>query len=306
MAKIVFMGTPDFAVPTLKALTKHHEVIGVVTQPDRPAGRKQQIKQSPIKEFALEHDIPTFQPEKIRAVEAIETLKQWQAEVYVVAAFGQILPQAVLDIPEFGSINIHASLLPRWRGASPIHASIKEGDEETGITIMQMDAGLDTGPILSQATIVIDPDETGQSLHDKLAGLGGDLLVHTLPGYLSGTIKPRAQSETGITYAPQIDKKEGHIDWNMSSRQIERLVRAFTPWPSTFTHWNGKQLKILGGHIAFGEIPPGEVVEYDWNIAIGTGDGLFVPTTVQLAGKKPASFQDFLRGYPNFVGSVLE
>lgn len=306
MAKIVFMGTPDFAVPTLHALLKHHEVVGVVTQPDRPSGRKQKLKASPIKEVALAHDIPIFQPEKIRKKEAIAILKQWEADVFIVAAFGQILPQAVLDIPPHGSINVHASLLPRWRGASPIHAAIRAGDDETGITIMKMDAGLDTGPMLSQGTVVIDHEETGQSLHDKLAKMGGDLLIHTLDGYISGAITPHPQPETGVTYAPQISKEEGHINWKRTSIEIERLVRAFTPWPGTFTFWNDKQLKILGGHVAGGTAPIGKVVEYDWNIVIGTGQGIFVPSKVQLAGKKAIDFQDFLRGYPDFVGSVLE
>lgn len=306
MAKIVFMGTPDFAVPTLQALIKHHDVIGVVTQPDRPSGRKQKLKASPIKEVALAHDIRIFQPEKIRKKDAIETLKQWGADVYIVAAFGQILPQAVLDIPPYGSINVHASLLPRWRGASPIHASIRAGDSETGITIMKMDAGLDTGPMLSQGKVNINADETGQTLHDKLANMGGDLLIHTLDGYLSGAITPQPQPEVGVTYAPQINKEEGHINWGRTAIEIERLVRAFTPWPGTFTFWGDKQLKILGGHVADGSAPAGQVLEYDWNIVIGTGQGVFVPNRVQLAGKKAVDFQDFLRGYPDLVGSVLK
>ncbi|MBZ0303785.1 MAG: methionyl-tRNA formyltransferase, partial [Anaerolineae bacterium] len=202
MAEIVFMGTPDFAVPVLRALIEHHTVIGVVTQPDRPAGRSRQIQASPIKTLALSHHIPVFQPEKIRHPEAIAELEQWQPDVYIVAAFGQILPQRVLDIPPHGSINVHASLLPRWRGAAPIQAVIRAGDAETGITIMKMDAGLDTGPILSQRTIPITPDETGASLHDKLAEVGAALLIDTLPDYLDGAIQPQAQDETLVTYAP--------------------------------------------------------------------------------------------------------
>lgn len=305
MAKVVYMGTPDFAVQTLEALIDHHEVIGVVTQPDRPAGRNQAIRMSPVKEVALKHDIPVFQPTKIRKREAINELKQWQPDVYVVAAFGQILPQEVLDIPEFGSINIHASLLPRWRGAAPIHAAIRAGDKETGITIMKMDAGLDTGPMLSQGKIDIASDETGQSLHDKLAKLGADLLIHTLPGYLSGAVKPQTQPEGGITYAPQIKKEEGNIDWTQDAASIERLVRAFTPWPGTFTFWNGKQLKIHTGENGEGDAQPGGVIEKGGRIAIGTGEGLYYPLTVQLAGKKQVSIEDFGRGYDGFVGSVL-
>ena len=186
MATIVFMGTPDFSVPILQALIDKHTVMGVVTQPDRPAGRKQQVQMSPIKQLALQHGIPVLQPEKLRRPEAIAELNQWQPDVYVVAAFGQILPQSVLDIPKHGSINVHASLLPRWRGAAPIQASIREGDAQTGVTIMKMDAGLDTGPMLRMRAIPITPDETGQSLHDKLSTLGADLLMETLPDYLNG------------------------------------------------------------------------------------------------------------------------
>ena len=198
MADVIFMGTPDFAVPVLKRLIANHRVIGVVTQPDRPAGRGHQVQMSPVKQVALDAGIPVFQPEKICRPEAVEILKQWTPDVYVVAAFGQILPQAVLDIPPHGSVNVHASLLPRWRGAAPIQAVIRAGDAETGITIMRMDAGLDTGPMLRQRAIPLAPDETGASLHDKLAELGGDLLIETLPGYLDGTIQPQPQDDCTV------------------------------------------------------------------------------------------------------------
>jgi methionyl-tRNA formyltransferase len=315
MAKIVFMGTPDFAIPTLKALMAHHDVIGVVTQPDRPAGRRGDLKPPPVKLLAQENGIPVFQPEKVRRKAAIEELKQWQPDVYVVAAFGQILPQTVLDIPPYGSINVHASLLPRWRGAAPIQAAVRAGDAETGVTIMRMDAGLDTGPMLSVGKVLIEPDETGQTLHDKLADLGADLLVNTLPGYLSGAIQPKPQPEEGVTYAPQIKKEEGLIDWTASAEEIERLVRAFTPWPGTFTYWNGKQLKLHAGEVIppvtlpfRGEADsakPGQVVEASGQIAIATDDGLYYPLRVQLAGKNVVSIDDFVRGYDDFVGSTL-
>ncbi|MBZ0288980.1 MAG: methionyl-tRNA formyltransferase [Anaerolineae bacterium] len=229
MAKIVFMGTPGFAVQTLQALIQHHEVIGVVTQPDRPAGRSQQIQMSPIKQVALQAGIPVFQPEKLRKAEAIAELKQWIPDAYVVAAFGQILPQSVLDIPTYGSINVHASLLPRWRGAAPIQAVIRAGDKESGVTIMKMDAGLDTGPMLSQQAIPLAANETGQSLHDKLAEIGAELLIETLPGYFSGAIQPQPQDESGVTYAPQIKKEDGMIDWTQDAVSIDRLVRALPP-----------------------------------------------------------------------------
>ncbi|MGB7340978.1 MAG: methionyl-tRNA formyltransferase [Phototrophicaceae bacterium] len=305
MVKVVFMGTPDFSVPTLEALITHHEVIGVVTQPDRPAGRGGKVKMSPIKELALKHDIPVFQPNKIRKPEAIETLRQWDADVYVVAAFGQILPQTLLDIPRYGSINVHASLLPRWRGAAPIHAAIREGDAETGITIMVMDAGLDTGPMLSKRVIAIRDDETGQSLHDKLSAIGGELLIETLPAYFSGDLQAQAQPEDGITYSPQIDKEEGNIDWSQDAASIERLVRAFTPWPGTFTQWNGKQLKIHAGHVADGQLAVGKVGIVDEQVAIGTGNGIFLPTMIQLAGKSRTDIDSFINGYQDFIGSTL-
>lgn len=305
MANIVFMGTPDFAVPTLKALIEHHNVIGVVTQPDRPAGRNKKIRQSPIKEVAVDAGIPVFQPKKIRTPESIEELKQWDADFYIVAAFGQILPQTILDMPKYASINVHASLLPRWRGAAPIHAAIREGDSESGITIMIMDAGLDTGPMLTKHAIKIDDDETGQSLHDKLAEIGGELLIETLPKYLSGEVKPQQQDETLVTYAPQIKKEEGNIDWSQSAKSIERLVRAFTPWPGTFTFWNGTQLKIHSGNDGDGQAEAGMVIEKNGQIAIGTGDGLYYPDEVQLAGKKRVSIADFVNGYGDFVGAQL-
>ena len=308
MAKIIFMGTPDFAVPSLSALIQHHDVIGIITQPDRPAGRGGKVRQSPVKKVALEHDIPVFQPKRLRRAKAIQNLREWQSEtpdLYVVAAFGQILPQEVLDIPKYGSINVHGSLLPRWRGAAPIHAAIRAGDAETGITIMKMDAGLDTGDMLSKRAISILPDDTGQSVHDKLAQLGADLLIETIPGYISGDIKPEAQDDSLSTYAPQIEKSEGQIDWTQDAVSIERLVRAFTPWPGTYTFWDATQLKIHIGAVASGTAIPGEVVQKDGQVAIGTGDGLYLPQEVQLAGKKRMNITDFVNGYQNFVGATL-
>ena len=305
MAKVVFMGTPDFAVPTLQALIDHYAVIGVVTQPDRPAGRGGRVQMSPIKELALKHNIPVFQPEKLRRKEAIEELKQWQPDVYVVAAFGQILPQAVLDIPPHGSINIHASLLPRWRGAAPIHAAIRAGDSETGVTIMKMDAGLDTGPMLLKGAIPIASDETAQTLHDKLARLGATLLMAALPPYLAGELQPQPQPEDGVTIAPQIKKEEGEIDWTQDAASIERLVRAFTPWPGTYTTFRGKQLKIHAGEYTPGQLDVGLVEVVHSQVAIGTGDGLFLPTEVQLAGKNRTDIESFVNGYNDFISTTL-
>jgi methionyl-tRNA formyltransferase len=306
MAEVIFMGTPDFAVPVLKRLINEHDVIGVVTQPDRPVGRKQKLRPPPVKQVALAHDIPVYQPEKLRKKAAIEELRKMGVpDVYVVAAFGQILPQAVLDIPKHGSINVHASLLPRWRGAAPIQAAIRAGDAQTGVTIMLMDAGLDTGPMLTKRPVPITPHETGESLHDKLAALGADLLSETLPAYLNGALEPQSQDDAQATLAPQIKKQDGEIDWTQDAASIERLVRAFTPWPRTYTHWDGKRLKVLSGSAGGGSAAPGQVIETRGGVAIGTGEGLFYPAQLQLAGGKPLDIADFVNGYSDFIGATL-
>lgn len=305
MAKIVFMGTPDFAVPTLKALLVHHDVLAAVTQPDRPSGRRKQLQQSPVKRMAVAAGLPVFQPRRIRRSQALEVLRQWDADFFVVAAFGQILPPAVLSLPKHAAVNVHASLLPRWRGAAPIQAAIRAGDAKSGITIMVMDAGLDTGPMLAKCSIPVEKDETGQSLHDKLAGIGAELLIETLPKYLSGKIEPQAQDESRASYAPRIKKAEGQIDWAQPAIVIERLVRAFRPWPGTFTGWNNRQLKIHAGREGPGLARPGQVIEQAGRIAIGTGAGLYYPTELQLAGKKRMSPGDLVNGYSDFVGARL-
>jgi len=305
MTSIVFMGTPEFSVPILQRLIETYTVIGVVTQPDRPAGRKQQVQMSPIKQLALQHNIPVLQPEKLRRPEAIAELKQWQPDVYVVAAFGQILPQSVLDIPAHGSINVHASLLPRWRGAAPIQAVIRAGDAETGVTIMKMDAGLDTGPMLKMRTIPIAADETGASLHDKLSVLGAELLMETLPGYLNGTILPQPQPEAGITIAPQVKKEEGNIHWGEDAVVIERLIRAFTPWPGTFTFFKGQQLKVVSASVVDGSAAPGKVVKVADGIAVGTGHGLLKLGIIQLAGRKAMPVEEFVKGQADFTAATL-
>ena len=305
MAKIVFMGTPDFAVPTLKALLVHHDVLAAVTQPDRPAGRHKQLQHSPVKRMAVAAGLPVFQPQRIRQSAAMDVLRQWDADFFVVAAFGQILPPAVLGLPKHAAVNVHASLLPRWRGAAPIQAAIRAGDAKSGITIMVMDAGLDTGPMLAKRSVPIERDETGQSLHDKLAGLGAELLIETLSKYLSGKIKPQAQDESRASYAPRIKKEEGRIDWAQPAIAIDRLVRAFRPWPGTFTGWNNRQLKIHAGREGPGLASPGQVVEQGGQIAIGAGAGLYYPTELQLAGKKRMSPGDLVNGYSDFVGAIL-
>lgn len=305
MATIVFMGTPDFAVPALNLLIQHHTVLAVVTQPDRPAGRNRQLQTSPIKQAAEAAAIPVFQPEKLRRADAIETLRQWPADLFIVAAFGQLLPQTVLDLPRFGSLNIHASLLPRWRGAAPIQAAVYAGDASSGITIMRMDAGLDTGPILTQRAIALAPDETGASLHDKLAVIGGQLLIETLPGYLDGTIRPQPQDDALATLAPRIQKDEGRLDWSRPASEIDRAVRAFTPWPGTFTFWQGKLIKVLAGMPESGNANPGQVTLRNGALAIGTGDGVYLPSRLQLEGRAAVGAAEYVRGYPAFIGAQL-
>ena len=305
MAKIVFMGTSDFAVPVLEALIVDHDVLAAVTQPDRPAGRSQQLRQSPVKRIAVGAGLPVFQPRRIRQSHAIDVLRQWDADFFAVAAYGQILPPAVLNLPKYAAVNVHASLLPLWRGAAPIQAAIRAGDAETGITIMMMDAGLDTGPMLAKRSIPIEKGETGQSLHDKLAGIGADLLIESLSKYLLGRIEPQRQDESRASYAPQIRKKEGRIDWSQSAATIERLVRAFRPWPGTFTCWNDRQLKIHAGREGPGLARPGQVIAQEGQIAIGTGAGLYYPTELQLAGKRRMSIASFANGYGDFAGAVL-
>lgn len=311
--RVVFMGTPDFAVPALQALIDASDfaVVGVVTQPDRPAGRGKQLQQSPVKELALQHGIEVFQPEKLRGEEAMAKLRSWYPHFHIVAAYGQILKQAVLDLPEFGSINVHASLLPRWRGAAPIQAAILAGDAVTGITIMQMDAGLDTGPMLSWESVEILPYDTGETLHNKLAAIGGPLLVKTLRGFLTGEILPQQQDDRLVTYASRINKEEGKINWADSAVAIDRRVRAFNAWPGAFTTLNGQMLKLhlglpLAGnphHLTLGQI---SIHDSDAPLVIGTGDGRYAPSRLQLEGRKAIGILDFLNGVSDIDGVVLE
>lgn len=299
--KIVFMGSPDFALSVLQALYENYPVVGVVSQPDRAAGRGRELKPPPVKTLALELGIPVIQPEKLRQPEALEQLRAWSPDVIVVAAFGQILRQDVLDLPPFGCINVHASLLPRWRGAAPINAVILHGDEETGVTIMKMDAGLDTGPILSQRSVRIEPDETAGSLFEKLSRLGADLLLAALPAYLSGEIVPRPQPEEGVTYAPTLKKEEGRLDFSRPAKELERKVRAFNPWPGAYFEWDGVLLKVHRAGIRPGKKREGERLIVDGLPAVGTSDGLLVLEEVQPAGKKPMPGKAFLAGARNWV-----
>jgi methionyl-tRNA formyltransferase len=308
MHRLVFMGTPRFGQLILAALVGQYEIVGVVTQPDRRAGRGREAVTSPVKVLALEHNLPLLQPRRLREQEVVEQLGQLQPAVIVVAAFGQILPPSILSLPSHGAINVHASLLPRHRGAAPIPAAILAGDERTGITIMLMDEGLDTGPILSQQSLQITAQDTTASLTEKLGHLGAELLLDTLPHWLAGAIAPRQQDDGQATYAPVLRKEQGRIDWSAPAELIARRCRAFDPWPGTFTSWQGQHLKVLAGRPIAAQRPaeiPGSVVQLDSAVAVVTGEGLLVLEELQLAGRRPMSAEDFAHGQRSFVGSVL-
>jgi len=296
MIKVVFMGSPDFALPTLQALNQQYEVVGVVTQPDRASGRGRALKAPPVKLLAQELNIPVIQPEKLRQPEAMEQLRAWAPDLIVVAAFGQILRKDVLDLPPYGCINVHASLLPRWRGAAPINAAILHGDEETGVTIMKMDVGLDTGPMLSQRAIRLTRKDTAGSVFETLSQLGAGLLIETLPDYLSGTLQPMPQPEEGMTYAPMLKKEEGRLDFTHPAAELERRVRAFNPWPGAYMDFDGANLKVHRAHVEAGEAEAGQRLIYRDQPAIGAGSGLLILDEVQPAGKKSMSGKSFLAG----------
>src|SRR6266540_6650031 len=253
--RIVFMGSPEFALPSLSALAaaQTYEVAGVVTQPDRASGRGRELKAPPVKTLALELNIPVMQPEKLSAPDAMDQLSTWNPDLIVVAAFGQILKKAVLEMPRYGCINIHASLLPRWRGAAPINAAILHGDEETGVTIMQMDVGLDTGPMFASKSIRIRRDDTTGSVLQTLSMRGADLLTEVLPEYFSGNLKSVPQPTEGVTYAPMLQKSDGLLDFSYTAVDLERRVRAMNPWPGAWLEWNGNPLKVLRASIVSGE-----------------------------------------------------
>lgn len=297
-ARIVFMGSPEFSLPILENLSNNYPVVGVITQPDRPAGRGRALLPPPVKVKALELGIPVIQPEKLRDPNAFQTLIRWMPEVIVVAAYGQILRQNVLDLPPAGCINVHASLLPRWRGASPIQFSILEGDERTGVTIMRMDAGLDTGPVLAKTSIPIQPDDTAGTLSSKLAGQGAALLLETLPGYLSGTISPCAQDELQATYARLLRKEDGLLDFSLPAEQLARKVRAFNPWPGAYLVWRGQPLKVLRAHVdkPSRKAVPGKLYMYGKKPYVDTVEGALALDEVQPSGKKAMSGEVFLNG----------
>lgn len=304
--RIVFMGSPSFAVPILKALASRFKVIGVVTQPDRPAGRGRKLQAPDIKVLSLSINLPIIQPHKLRNAAVIEQLRKWKADVFVVAAFGHILNQELLDLPPYGCINVHASLLPRWRGAAPIQASILNGDLETGVTIMKMDAGVDTGPILSQERTTIKPDETSGDLSHRLGEIGAELLLKTLPRYLSGDILPKPQDNDAATYAPLLSKSNGLLDFSKPAQELVLQVRAYNPWPSSFLIWDNIRLVVHKAHaIGHDEGEPGSVIERQQYPAIVTSKGLLLLELVQPAGRNTMSGEAFLRGTPSFIDRRL-
>jgi len=295
------MGSPDFSLSTLRALANTYSVVGVVTQPDRASGRGRELKPPPVKLLAQELDIPVIQPEKLRQPEAMEHLRLWNPDLIVVAAFGQILKKDVLYLPRFGCINVHASLLPRWRGAAPINAAILHGDEETGVTIMKMDVGLDTGPILTQRSIQLTRDDTAGSVFEKLSHLGASLLIETLPDYLSGKIEPVPQPDEGMTYAPMLKKEEGQLDFTSPADELERRVRAFNPWPGAFMDFDGTLLKIHRAHVVEGEAEAGQRLVYEQQPAVSAKGGLLILDEVQPAGKKSMGGKSFLAGARHWI-----
>ena len=309
--RIVFMGTPDFAVPTLTALVEGgHEVIAAVTQPDKPKGRGKSVLMTPVKEKAIEYQIPVYQPVKVRDPEFVDLLKVMAPDAIVVVAFGQILPKVILDLPKYGCVNVHASLLPKYRGAAPIQWAVINGDKETGITTMMMDVEMDTGDMLEKTVVKLNPDETGGSLFDRLSLLGGSLILSTLGKLEKGEIIPQPQDHEKATYVKKISKSMGDIDWTMDAVSIERLVRGLNPWPSAFTRWNGRMLKIWEAKVLPDpavKAPCGSVISAgEEGLKIQTGNGVLCVTSLQLEGKKRMDTAAFLRGYQIEPGCIME
>ncbi|MCR5791710.1 MAG: methionyl-tRNA formyltransferase [Lachnospiraceae bacterium] len=303
---IVYMGTPDFAVPALEALIREkYNILAVVTQPDKPKGRGKNMQFPPVKETALKYDIPVYQPVKVRNPEFIEVLTKLQPDVIVVAAFGQILPKEILELPKYGCVNIHASLLPRLRGAAPIQWAILDGDKECGVTIMQMNEGLDTGDILTMQKMTLTGEETGGSLFDALSGMGGELLLETLPKLQKGEITPIKQNDDEATYARMLNKTIGKLDFSQPAEKLERYIRGLNPWPSAYTTLDGKTLKIWKAKVSdtHTEGMQGAVASVSKDaFSIGTGDKDLIILELQLEGKKRMDVAAFLRGYPLEAG----
>lgn len=310
MAQVVFFGTPEFALPILDALIRDHTVLAVVTQPDSKAGRgRKRLSAPPVKELAQAHGIEVLQPRRLRrSHEALDHLSGLNADVFVLAAYGQILPASVLKLTPHGCIGVHASLLPSLRGAAPVAAAILQGLDETGITLMLTDEGMDTGDIISQARLPILPDDTTETLTERLARLGADLLTRTLPAWLAGEIEPTPQDDSQATLAPLISRDDAAIDWSASATAIDRLVRAYFPWPGAYTTVEGKTLKLLSAALAASEhsaAEPGTVILLPGGIGVVTGCGVLRLGTIQLAGKRAMDAGELARGYRGLVGARL-
>ena len=308
--KLVYMGTPDFAVPPLTALVEAgHEVAAVVTQPDKPKGRGKAVLMTPVKEKALSYGIPVYQPARIKKDEEfLKTLREINPDAIVVAAFGQILPKEILELPKYGCVNIHASLLPKYRGAAPIQWAVIDGEKESGITTMMMDVGLDTGDMLDRTVIPLAEDETGGSLFEKLSRAGGPLILKTLEALENGTAVRTKQPEEGATYAGMLDKSLGNIDWTQSAAKIERLIRGLNPWPSAYTGYKGKTMTLWAADVLEGtfEGVPGEIIKVEKErFLVRTGDGALAVKELQLEGKKRMDAASFLRGFSLEEGEIL-
>ena len=310
--RIIFMGTPDFSVPALRALVEAgHQVTAVVTQPDKPKGRGKDVQMTPVKIQALEYGIPVYQPVKVKTPEFVEVLKKEAPDAIVVIAFGQILSKEILDLPKYGCVNIHASLLPKYRGAAPIQWAVIDGEKETGVTTMMMDVGLDTGDILETKVIPLDPKETSGSLFEKLSEAGGPLILSTLEKLEKGTITRTPQGESGTSYAKMLTKTLGDINWTMSATAIERLIRGLNPWPSAYTQWEGKTMKIWEAEVedvveTIDTHEPGTITEVTKHgFKVQTGEGRLAIKSLQIPGKKRMEADAFLRGYHIETGTKL-
>jgi len=307
--RIIFAGTPDFAARHLQALiNSEHHIVGVYSQPDRPAGRGKKLKASEVKALALEHDLPVFQPQSLKTDEALEELNSLNADIMIVVAYGLILPKAILAAPRLGCLNVHGSILPRWRGAAPIQRAIWAGDQQTGVTIMQMDEGLDTGDMLHISRCPIISTETSASLYTKLAELGPDALINTINRLANGDITPEPQNDADANYAKKLSKDEANIDWSMDAEQIERNIRAFNPWPVCFTQMSGNTVKIYQANVVEQSGAAGTVLAIDKNgIVVACGKHALSISELQPQGKKPMAINDFLNGRSNWVtpGTVL-
>ncbi len=306
--KIVFFGTSKFAADILETVSGQFSVVAVVTQPDKPVGRKQELTPSPVAELAKSKNIPVLKPEFLKNETIQAEIKSFNPDLFVVIAYGKIIPQAVLDIPKHGSINIHPSLLPKYRGTSPIHAALLNDDKETGVTIMLMDADMDHGPILKQERVTVDPTELFLELEEKLLEVSKKLILDTIPAYLDGTIKPVPQNHEEASVVKIISKEDGKVDWNQPARNIFNKYRAYINWPGIWTTWNGKNLKLLTVKLSGalqGASEPGTVIQQDDAVLIQTSEGALEVIKLQLEGKNPTMSQDFVRGNKEFVGSKL-